>query len=219
MKEEKEFLEYKGLKIDPVIFTQGFVPGCDIGICGGQCCDWGVYMDRDFRPVIMKHEFEIKEQMDEYQPKDSENWFEKELEEDSDFPSGFAIGTEVYINSKGNKQCVFKDKNNFCTLQVLAMKKGLHKWGIKPKYCIMYPLTVIENVLTYDDDHSQKMDYCGIHKINNFTQTVFEAMNEEIKYVFGEDCFDFLNEHFKNNYQKKFQIQTENLKIKTDAGI
>ena len=39
---EKDFMEINGMKIDPVIFTQGFVPGCNISICSGQCCNWGV---------------------------------------------------------------------------------------------------------------------------------------------------------------------------------
>jgi Protein of unknown function (DUF3109) len=202
----KKYLEYNGLKIDPVIFTQGFVPGCNIEICSGQCCDWGVYMDRDFQPVIMNYENEIKNVMDEHQVKDSSTWFEKELEKDSDFPSGYAIGTELYINSKGTTQCVFKDKNNFCSLQVMAVKNKMHKWAIKPKYCIMYPLTIVDNILTYDNHHSGRLDYCGVSHTENFTQTVFEAMTEEIKFILGNEGFDFLNEYFKKNYQKKYQI-------------
>ena len=205
--EEKDFLEINGMKIDPVIFTQGFVPGCNISICSGQCCNWGVYMDRDFEPVIMKFENQIKDVMDEHQLKDTSKWFEKELEEDTDFPSGYAIGTELYINSQGITQCVFKDKRGYCSLQVMAVENGLHKWEIKPKYCIMYPLTIIDNVLTVDNDHSERLDYCGIHKKENYTQTVFDAMTEEIKFIIGADGYDFLNEHYKKNYQKKYQVQ------------
>ena len=71
----------------------------------------------------------------------------------------------------------------------------------------MYPLSIIDNVLTYDDDHSQRLDYCGQSHEENFTQTVFEAMTEEIKYIMGNDGYDFLNEHFKKNYQRKYQIK------------
>lgn len=203
----KDMIEFNGLKIDPVIFTQGFVPGCDIGICGGQCCNWGVYMDRDFQPVIMSFENQIKEVMDEFQPRETSKWFEKELEEDHDFPSGYAIGTELYINSHGTTQCVFKDKRGYCSLQAMAVEKGMHKWEIKPKYCVMYPLSIIDNVLTVDNDHSERLDYCGVHHEENYTQTIFEAMTEELKYVIGEDGYNFLNEHYKKNYQRKYQIQ------------
>ena len=203
---ETEQLEFNGMKIDPLIFTQGFVPGCNISICSGQCCNWGVYMDRDFEPVIMKFENQIKDVMDEHQLKDTSKWFEKELEEDTDFPSGYAIGTELYINHQGITQCVFKDKRGYCSLQVMAVENGMHKWEIKPKYCIMYPLTIIDNVLTVDNDHSERLDYCGIHKKENYTQTIFDAMGEEIKFIIGEEGYNFLNEHYKKNYQKKYQI-------------
>lgn len=204
--DEKDFMEINGMKIDPVIFTQGFVPGCNISICSGQCCNWGVYMDRDFEPVIMKFENQIKDVMDEYQPRDTSKWFEKELEEDSDFSSGYAIGTELYINSQGITQCVFKDKRGYCSLQVMAVENGLHKWEIKPKYCIMYPLTIIDNVLTVDNDHSERLDYCGIHHKENYTQTIFDAMGEEIKFIIGEEGYNILNENYKKKYQKKYQI-------------
>lgn len=206
MNEENGFIEYNGLKIDPVIFTQGFVKGCDMSICSGQCCNWGVYLDRDFQGVIMKFEQQIKDSMDEFQTKDTSKWFEAELEEDHDFPSGYAIGTELYTNSSGTTQCVFKDKNHYCTLQVMAVNNGMHKWEIKPKYCIMYPLTIIDEILTCDNDHSEKLDYCGVGHESNYTQTVFEAMTEEIKFILGEDGYNFLNEYYKKNYQKKYQI-------------
>lgn len=215
MTEDKEFLELNGLKIDPLIFTQGFVPGCDIGKCGGQCCNWGVYMDRDFHPLIMKFESRIKDVMDEFQIKDTSKWFEKDLEEDHDFPSGYAIGTELYINNEGITQCVFKDKNGYCSLQVMAVKNGMHKWEIKPKYCIMYPVTIVDNILTVDNEHSARLDYCGVGHEENYTQTVFEAMTEEIKFIVGEEGYKFLNEHYKKNYQKKFQIELPKINLAT----
>jgi|GEM_PF-169905 hypothetical protein len=199
---EKIFpLEYKGLKIDPVIFTQGFVPACNIGICGGECCDWGVYMDRDFKDVLTKFEKEIQDVMDENQIKDSSEWYEKDIEVDSDFPSGFAIGTETYTTKSGNEQCVFKDSNGFCSIQVMAMKNNMHKWAVKPKYCIMYPLTIVDNILTYDEEHSAKLHYCGINHEDNFVQTVFDAMKEELIFVLGIDCYNFLNDYYEKNYK------------------
>jgi hypothetical protein len=199
--EEKEYIEYNGFKIDTLIFTQGFVPGCDVIKCFGQCCDWGVYMDLKFKDVILQHRNDITAVMDEEQIKNPEKWFEDEIEKDTDFPSGYSIGTETYTDSGGKTGCIFKDKNNYCSIQNAAIKKGMHKWSLKPKYCIMYPLTVVDGVLTYDDTHSKRLNYCGIHKKENFTQTVFEAMQEEIIFIFGKDCYDFLKKHFENNYK------------------
>jgi hypothetical protein len=206
MQNKELTLEYKGLKIDPIIFTQGFVHGCDVDICKGQCCDWGVYMDKNYRDVILEHENDIIDTMTASQIQEKLKWFEDETIVDKDFPSGYAIGTEVYTNSKGETQCVFKDDNNHCSIQVMAVKKNLHKWQIKPLHCILYPLTIVDDTLTYDTDHSGDLDYCGVNHPENFTQPVFEAMHEEIKFILGMDGFHFLNDYYIKNYKQKYQI-------------
>lgn len=208
MEEKKiEFNEFNGVKIDESIFSQGFVAGCDMKLCFGQCCSSGVIMDRDFKDVIMPYENDIIESMTADQPKDSEGWFDNNIEVDKDFESGYSIGTNTYIDRNGVEKCVFNDENHYCTLQVVAMKKGMHKWAIKPTHCILYPVTIVDNTLMYDDVHSLDMDYCGKHKTENFTQTVFDGVQEELRYVLGEDFFNFLNEIYKKNYSQKFTIQ------------
>jgi hypothetical protein len=87
------------------------------------------------------------------------------------------------------------------------MKMGMHKWAIKPTYCIMYPVTIQGGVLMYDDEHSQDLRYCGIHKEENFTQIVLEGVQEEIKYVLGEEMLNFLNDYYKKNYSPKYSIK------------
>ena len=209
-------LEFKGMKIDPIIFTQGFVPGCDISICHGQCCDRGVLMDKEYKNIIMMFKEKIKEVMTEEQIKDESLWFDDNIEPDKDFPSGFSIGTEVYTDSKGNTQCIFKDKNDFCSIQVMSTKYNMHKWSIKPKYCIFYPLTIVDNILTYDTEHSVDLNYCGVNHPENFSQPVFEAMREEIIFVLGDECYNFLHEYYMKNYKQKFQIQIPEIIHKTN---
>lgn len=198
-----EYLLFKDWKIDPLIFTQGFVPGCELSICGGRCCHWGVYVDSEFVPVIMQHSNDIKKVMDRYQPNDESDWFETEPEEDADFPSGYAIGTEVYDGKDGKQRCVFNDSLGRCSLQVMAVEKGLHKWEVKPKYCIMYPLAIMDGVLTCDLDHAERLEYCGTSHPENYVQTVFEAMTEELRYILGDDGYTFLLDHYNKHYKGK----------------
>lgn len=209
-KEYKEYLEFNGLKIDPVIFTQGFVPGCELSICGGRCCHWGVYVDVKFVPVILEHKEKIKAVMDKHQPKDESTWFEEEPEEDNDFPSGYALGTEVFDDASGRSRCVFNDSIGRCSLQVMAVENGIHKWAIKPEYCIMYPLAIIDSVLTCDLDHAERLDYCGTKHPENYTQTVFEAMTEELIHIVGNDGYIFLKEHYELNYKGKVNFTKVN---------
>lgn len=207
-----DYLEFKGLKIDPLIFTQGFVPGCDLSICGGRCCHWGVYVDKDFVPRIMEHEDRIKAVMDKYQPADSSMWFEKEPEKDTDFPSGYAIGTEVFTDPNGKDRCVFNDQLGRCSIQVMSVENGLHKWAVKPVYCIMYPLAVMDGILTCDLDHAERLDYCGTSHSENHTQTVFDATKEEIRYLFGDDCYEFLLRHYEDNYKNKTEFLNKQIR-------
>ena len=174
-------LTVKGLKIDPIIFTQGFVECCDIGICSAECCWYGVYADVKERDLVLSLREDIVGVMDETQIKDWTKWFEPE-QDDSDFPSGKTAGTEVY-----HDKCVFLDKRGYCSLQVLAVEHGKKRWEYKPLYCVLYPFTIVDGVLTFDDHHAQRLHYCGVRE--NFTHTIFEACGEELKHAFGEDGY------------------------------
>lgn len=189
--------------IDPIIFTQRFVKACDICTCSGECCYYGVYTDKsDYEKILSVKEKVIK-YMDESQTKNIEKWFE-EPEQDNDFPSGIAIGTEVY-----NGKCVFLDKQGFCTLQKMAIAEREFKWKYKPLYCILFPLVIFEGVLTVDDEHLASMHYCS--KSKNQVSTVFECCKEELRYLLGEKGFeeleDYRGEYFNN--LKKSGIKVE----------
>lgn len=206
--ETDKIIEFKGQKIHTSIFTAGFVPGCDMKICGGQCCNCGVYLDKDFRKVILEHKDMIKDVMSEQQIKDESKWFDDEVLPDDDFPSGYAAGTNVFTDRTGREKCVFVDDNNYCSLQVAAMKNGMHKWAIKPTYCILYPVTLMGGVIMFDDEHADDLMYCGVHEEQNFSQTVLEGTQEEIKYVWGQEMLDFLNDYYKKNFTPKYSIET-----------
>lgn len=181
-------LTINGLKIDPVMFTQGFVERCDLELCSGECCWYGVYADVKERDLILSLKEQIAEVMDESQITDWGAWFEKE-QADEDFPSGVCAGTEVY-----NNKCVFLDRNGYCSLQVLAMQHGKPPWSYKPYYCVLFPLTVVDGVLTFDDHHSGRMHHCGVRE--NFTHTLFEACESELRYALGDEGYRRLTEWY-----------------------
>lgn len=171
-------------KIDPLIFTHKFVQRCDICVCSGECCYYGVYTEYNEYQKIMAMKERIIRSMDESQTKDSETWFEEPVEDD-DFASGIAVGTEIH-----NGKCVFLDKQGFCTLQKIAMEDGENKWKYKPLYCILFPLVIDNGVLTVDDDHLSRMHYCS--KAVNQTSTVFDTCKEELKHLLGAEGFEEL---------------------------
>ena len=181
--------EINGIKIDPLIFTFKF--GCR---CSGECCYYGVYTDLKEHDQIM----EIKENLiglfDSSQSKDIDKWFE-EPEEDEDFESGIAVGTEV-INGK----CTFLDKDGLCTLQKLAHLKKEFKWKYKPIYCILFPFTIYNGALTIDDEHIDRLKTCNMNPA--VETTIYESCREELLHFFGKEGFEEL-EKYRLEYLKE----------------
>jgi Fe-S-cluster containining protein len=178
--------EINGLKIDPKIFTYKF--SCK---CTGECCWYGVYTDSKEAEEIIKIKDKLISLFDSTQVKDTSKWFEPP-EEDEDFDSGVAIGTEV-INNK----CTFLDKDGLCTLQKFANLEDEHKWKYKPQYCILFPFTIYEGALTIDDDHIDRLKTCNKNPMPE--TTIYEFCTEELKYFFGEEDFNKLEE-MRNQY-------------------
>jgi Fe-S-cluster containining protein len=175
-----------GLFIDPKIFTFAF--SCK---CSGECCHYGVYTDLKEHDTILNNKDRILPFFDETQSKELNKWFEPP-EEDEDFASGVAVGTEV-INGK----CTFLDKNGLCALQRLADLEGVHKWKYKPLYCILFPITIYESALTIDDEHIERLKTCNVDP--NVEMSIFDACSEELNYFLGENSFREL-EKYKEEY-------------------
>lgn len=193
----------KGMKVDELIFTHGFVSYCDIDKCGGGCCHSGVYADSNEYENILRHKEDIIAVMDETQDTDPAHWFDGEWIEDTDFPSGRATGTEIHERDGGisgfTEGCMFLDKRHFCSIQVAAAEKGLHRWAWKPDYCILFPVTVVEGIITYDDSHSVDLNYCGLNGSGVYVHSIYESMKEELMHFLGETEFAKLNDYYVAN--------------------
>ncbi len=193
--EEKSFTKdftkkINGLFIDPKIFTFKF--SCK---CTGECCHYGVYTDLKEHDIILNKKESFIDSFDDSQSRDLDKWFEPP-EEDEDFESGVAVGTEV-INGK----CTFLDKNGLCALQKMADLEGVHKWKYKPLYCILFPLTIYESALTIDDEHIERLKTCN--KDNNVKTSIFDWCKEELIYFLGKDSYLEL-ENYKEEYLSTF---------------
>jgi len=195
--ENKAFTKkIKNIFIDPKIFSFKF--GCK---CQGECCNYGVFADLKEAEQILSIKDKIIPLMDGSQSKDVSKWFEPP-EEDEDFDSGVAVGTEI-INGK----CTFLDKDGLCTLQKLAILEGKDKWEYKPMYCILFPLTIFEGAITIDDEHIDRLKYCNKVDVNDLT--IYEACRDELKHFFGDEAFAEL-ERYREEYLNEIQIGVEN---------
>jgi hypothetical protein len=174
--------------ISPELFTTGYAAGKGPCTCSSTCCEGGVTMDLGDRDRILAHRAMIVRHMDETQCTDPEAWFDGQEEEDADFPSGRCIGTAVV-----NDRCVFLDRRGWCSLQVAATGEGMHKWAIKPLYCVLFPIEVSDRVVGFDDMLQEEQVCCTVG--GSFATPTFRACREELEHLLGAEGYEALERH------------------------
>lgn len=176
------------LKIDPVVFASKFSHGCSMTNCNASCCHSGVMVDLWERDKILENADLIRQHMEPEQEHDSSRWFDSDDEQDADFPSGRAIGTQA--NERG---CIFLMKDGRCVLQFVAAEQGVSKHTLKPFFCFAFPVTIESGVLTIDDpDFTNRHECCSM--IPGGSQTVLEVCAEEFEFVLGSEGLKELTE-------------------------
>jgi hypothetical protein len=165
------------------VYEKVFAAGCSMNNCNARCCREGVFLDPAEREKILQHAHLIKKYLEPHQPADERVWFDEEREVDSDFPSGLAFGTRTLESG-----CVFLDSKGWCTLQRAAVAEGLHKWSLKPFFCVAYPMTLQEGVLTVDDPQfTERTECCS--RVASGDSSPVEACAEEIEFMVGAKGF------------------------------
>ena len=112
-------------------------------------------------------------------------------EDDTDFASGKCASTAV-VNGK----CAFLDKAGRCAMQMAGTVEGIHKWSLKPIFCILYPLEISNNVIVFDDMSNEEQQCCTIS--DEFDTPLFEACKEELIHVLGVDGYRELETYYRN---------------------
>ncbi len=74
-----------------------------------------------------------------------------------------------------------------------ASASGMHKWAMKPMYCILFPLDISNGVISYDGMIQGDQQWCSVSR--QFDVPVFRACREELIYLLGEDSYRTLEEH------------------------
>ena len=184
----------KSLKVDSYtmsgeLFSKGFPKGGGPCSCSSVCCEGGVYVDLHEKEVILAHRDLIVRHMDATQTTDPSRWFEAEVADDTDFPSGQCVGTQV-INDK----CAFLDAEGRCSLQKSAAAEGMHKWAIKPLFCVLYPIEISNGIVSFDEMLQDEESCCTIG--SEFDTPLFEACREELVHIVGDEGYAMMEQHY-----------------------
>jgi hypothetical protein len=188
------------LLVDPDISTQRFLPDSSMCNCNGTCCAEGVLLDVKEKELILAHADLIKKYLEPQQEKDTAKWFDNNIENDADFPSGRCDGTAL----QGNR-CVFLCSKGLCALQKTAMAEGMDKFALKPFYCVAFPITIDEHVLTtYNPEFTNRRQCCSI--VTEGPLKVVDVCREEFEYILGVDGLKELEELLKE--ENSFSVES-----------
>ncbi len=171
------------IKLDSSVYTAPFPKACDCTKCGSACCEAGAIITLEERDRILQVKDELIPLL-EPDRRNPQNWFTPP--DDEDFTR---LGEEASPEKKakfvgtgtGKDFCNFFNPEFGCALQELSVRKGGHKWGLKPESCILYPLYRDESGVIRPDETLDVSMWCK--KAENLESTVFAACQEEIKYV------------------------------------
>lgn len=163
------------LGIDQRIFQARYADQCATSRCNGVCCRKGVWVDVAERDTILQSADLIHEHMDPGQERNTENWFDAEVWEHPDFPSGRAVGTHI-----AGDACTFLNSAKRCVLQKASQDLPV---SLKPFYCYAYPVSIDDGRVEIEDGH--RPECCA--PVENGVLDVFEVCGGELKFVLGEE--------------------------------
>lgn len=199
-----EYIEIAGSKIELKILTDGFKDPNGPNACTSKCCQHGVYLDPVERDRILAHADIVEKFIDETQTKDRSKWFDNTEEEDSDFPSGKCVSTEMY-----NDKCVFLDKMGRCVLQVVEMEEKMPRFSLKPYYCVLFPIVKVDGVFQYDDFCSGESPCCTASQES--TDKMVEICSIELQHALGASVYNEVLNYYRNTFASAKNQEATNM--------
>jgi Fe-S-cluster containining protein len=161
--------------IDENMFSGKYFNRCmDNASCLDCCCSFGCPVDIAEAARILSYKDELEQRLGI----PSYDWFEHDIEQRTEFPSGIILKTGV----KDNK-CIFHDnKERGCHLHRLALEKGLDPHLLKPMICFLFPLT-------WDGTYLHVSEFLDELPCKGMGIPIFEAQGNELLIYMGDEFY------------------------------
>jgi len=168
-------------KFDPKIFQLKYFMHCmSCSFCHDICChdpEGSVLVDKENVQVIKNNAHLLATKVST----PVESWFDSEIEYDENLPSKEGH----WVNTRDDDSCVFLNKEGRgCQIHSMCLEEGLDYHTIKPTYCWLFPLEVVDTVLgigTHPKLESETLICMGQG------ETLYRGVREEVRYLFGEE--------------------------------
>jgi Fe-S-cluster containining protein len=151
---------------------------CTDDTCTAACCAQGVFLTLYDAQRIVK----LADQLQPYfaEPFDFSSW-------DLSRPS--YIGTPVYKPDTQDEGCWFLTRNKLCSIHSYALEHGIKVEDVKPYFCRMFPLTLVDidiNVTEIGVD-IKAYDTCMV--ASDEEHYIFEQFETELRRVIGDEGY------------------------------
>lgn len=193
MAENKEWINIGALLVDASLLESRPIGRCRIQECQACCCGHGVWVDLADAGRIIEEADLVKPHLPPDR-RDAGAWFEVEVDIDTDFPSGYRVGTQVMPDPShpAGSHCIFLRPDRRCALQVAGIAAGRHPRDLKPFYCALYPIVRVGNYVKLDDDNAIYRLGGNCVRAEPVSTPLYQVFKDELILVLGQDGYDQL---------------------------
>lgn len=198
---EKLREQYRNAPLDAHSFHRHYKV-CGLGECAGMCCNGGsgFYLKEESETIL-----KLAKDHPDFFAKHGVPLPEKVLDEEVDEETGeieLSTNTREFkypanVNLPGHfpsTSCIFKRGDGACTLQLLSLEQGKHRWWYKPIACWLFPLELEHGGKPFihvahhstdeyiDDEYPGFVGYtpCGAECTNGKGRPAYEVLEGEI---------------------------------------
>lgn len=189
----RQFIRLGSLKVDTHLLERRSVARCHLAECRAACCGHGVLVDMADASRIVQEAELVKPHLP-LGRRDVDAWFDGNVVADTDFPSGYRVGTEVVDDPHhaAGTRCVFLCHDNRCALQVAAVAQNRHRWDLKPFYCALFPIVVSGDEVQLDDENQIYALGGTCERADTSPVPVYSVFQEELVLALGQEGYDQL---------------------------
>ena len=161
--------------MDDAIFDRRYFGHCfGCSFCGDACCTHGVDVSVVERDRILAR----AEELEPLVRIERERWFLPTLEDDADFPGGFATRTAVVDGA-----CVFLRRDGRgCLIHAALLARGEDYHALKPMVSTLFPVTFGDGALLCSDELHDASLVCA-----GDGPTAYAMARTELQFYFGAE--------------------------------
>lgn len=154
---------------------------CNDDMCDGACCTEGVYLTLYDAQRIVAHGAELQAYLED--PYDFAQW---------DFSRPSFITTPVHSPNTPNEHCWFLLRNRHCAIHTYALDRNLPIKDIKPYFCRLFPLTLVDLDVNLTEIALDPKAYDTCLVASEREHWLYEQFETELRQFIGEECYNEL---------------------------